>query len=248
MTEENKTQTDKPIHVNLEGRVIFQESKPEPKAAPALAKEEDKRNFFVRHPYLLAAAAIIIPGIAVTIATSKISPTVVEGVVLEEKYVASKSYGAEKSVIESNLAAGEMEAPPAKVTVEKIKKPEDYLLYIKVDEPTEKGTKERICALYVKEDDKMPIPVLDEAISPGSKVYLHYYGSGVALNSADPVYSMGCFGMIPSSELRVVSAWESSEVVKKSLEDHLEELRKLDLERAKFEAQDEWGALVIYGS
>ncbi len=222
MTEENKTQTnDKKI-------------------------DEVKKSFFAQHPYLLAAAAIALPGIAVTIATSKISPTVVGGIVLEEKYVVSKSYGAEKSIIESNLAAGEMEAPPAKVTVEKTKKPESYLLYIKVDEPAENGTKERVCVLYVKEDDKMPITVLDEAISPGSKVYLHYYGKGVALHSADPVYSMGCFGMIPSSELAVVSAWENSEVVKKNLEDHLEEMRQLDLNRAKMEALDELGVLVMY--
>lgn len=247
MIEEAKT-GNKPIQVNLEGRMIFEEKKPEPKAAPAPVKEEDKRNFFARHPYLIATAAIAIPGIAVTIATSKTVPTVVEGTVLEEKYVASMSYATERSTIASDLALAEKEAEasPTKVTVEKTKKPEDYLLHLKVYEPTEEGTTERLCTLYVKEDDKMPVAVLDEAISPGSKVYLHYYGKGVALHSADPVYPLGCFGMIPSSELRVVSAWESSETVKKSLEGHLEELQKLDLERAKLEAQDQWGALVMY--
>jgi hypothetical protein len=200
-----------------------------------------KKSFFAQHPYLLAAAAIVLPGIAVTIATSKTSPTLVEGVVLEEKYVSSDVYAVEKNTVSGDIPTAENETPVSKITVEKTMKPRNYLLHLKVYEPTEDGTIERPCTLYVKEDDKMPVAVLDEVISAGSKVYLHYYGSGVALHSANPLYPISCFGTLLSSEIKVVSAWESSEVVKKGLEDHLEEVRVQELDRAKLEAKDEWG-------
>ncbi|MEK6846012.1 MAG: hypothetical protein AABY26_04590 [Nanoarchaeota archaeon] len=227
MTEENE---DRPIRINLEGRVIFQENKPEPKAAPIPAKDKEEpvqKNYFVRHPYWSAAAAIVIPGIGVTLATSKPDPTLVKGIVLEEKYVSSDTYALEKNIISAD-----------KTTEEKTKKPQSYLLHVKVYEPTEEGTTERLCTFYIKEDDRMPVAVLDEVISAGSTVYLHYYDSGITLHSAESLYQISCFGMLLSTEIKGVHSWESSEVVKKSLEDHLEEVRVQELKRAKEEVND----------
>lgn len=197
--------------------------------------EPVQKNFFARHPYLLAAAAIVIPGIGVTITTSETAPTLVKGIVLEEKYVSSEMYASEKNILSED-----------KATTEITQKPQNYLLHIKVYEPAEEGIKERICAFYVKEEPDMPIAALDEVISAGSTVYLHYYGSRIALHNADPIYPIGCFGTIPSTEIKSVHPWESSEVVKKDLEDKLEETRMQELERAKSDAEDNQWGLILY--
>lgn len=182
---------------------------------------ENKTKFnpvkFIKKHYLIAASSLVLAGIISTVATGKKYSSVVKGTVLEEKYVHS----------------GEKAMPK-------------YMLQLKVDELTEKGTIERLCTFYVKEEPDMPIAALDEVISAGSTVYLHYYGSRIALHNADPIYPIGCFGTIPSTEIKSVHPWESSEVVKKSLEDHLEETRMQELERAKSDAEDNRWGLILY--
>ncbi|MBI4981524.1 hypothetical protein HZC30_08295 [Candidatus Woesearchaeota archaeon] len=190
-----------------------------------------KKKFRRIYKYSAAAGTVILGGVISTIATCEKAPTVVRGIVLEEKYVPSK---------EKSVPPGEKEAPA----------PLKYMLNLKVYEPTKNGEKERLCTFYIKEDPEMPsapgmpmtpsmpIAVLDEVISAGSEVYIHYFGKGLTLHTKEPLYKIGCFGAALSSEIKVVHPWESSEVVKKTLEDKLESIRQKEVERIIAESNE----------
>lgn len=214
-------------------------------------KEENKKKPSRIYNYLIGAASLVAAGAITTIATCEENPTVVRAVVLEEKYVPSKeksSANEEKDVSESSkeksdASEGDVSGSLKDLfqvnvyTEKKTSSPPKYMLHIKVYEPTENGEIERLCTLYIKEDAEMPIAVLDEVISAGSEVYVHYYGHGLTLHTKVPLYKIGCFGAASSSEIKVVHPWESSEAVKKSLEDKLESTRQKELERIQLEAK-----------
>lgn len=191
--------------------------------------EVQKKSSRIYH-YLTGVGVAILGGIISTIATCEKAPTVVRGVVLEEKHVPATG---------NSVVGEEKESPTPKLTTEKKESgKQEYMLHLKVYEPAKEGREiERLCAFYIKEDAEMPIAVLDDVISAGSEVYVHYYGSGLTLHTLEPLYKIGCFGSASSAEIKVVHPWESSEAVKKSLEDKLESIRKKELERIKAEAR-----------
>ena len=165
------------------------------------------------HPYLTALSVVVIGSYIGLRSFSKPYSTVSEGIVEDEKIIMS----------------GE-------------KSDKHYLLYVKLKEELGEKTQERHCAFYIKENENMPVDVLDKIVNQGSTVYLPNLEQGLLPYTIPKSrYQVGCTGTIESNKLRVVNPGESSEIVKKNLEADLIKISFKEQERARIEALMEHG-------
>ncbi len=115
-----------------------------------------------------------------------------------------------------------------------------YVLFMKVME--EVKNKEEFYVLRVKENEEMPVAVLDNIIQPGMSIAFPYLKPRFLTGTPDFVYTPARFGTIASNEIMVIHPWESSETVRNTLEKKVEERKEKEYERFMTEVRMESGA------
>ncbi|MBS3166528.1 hypothetical protein J4444_05380 [Candidatus Woesearchaeota archaeon] len=168
-------------------------------------------NFIKKHPYLTGIPVVLISG-----------------------YIGLRMTAAPYSEVSLGVVQEEVMLPHSSDQKSEKKGEKHYTLTIQLQEEVGANIQERICRFYIAENEEMPVDVLEDMIIPGSEIYVPNL-TNFFFSKPTSRYQIGCHGRIESNVVRVVHPGDSSEVVRRSLEAKLDEVRQEERTRARQE-------------